>query len=228
MNIGGLRKCSLVDYPGKPCAVLFTQGCNFRCPYCHNPQLVDPARFEEPLNPETVGAFLDRRQGQLEAVTLSGGEPTLQPDLAGTAAALRQRGFAVKLDTNGSSPRVLGELLSRGLLDFVAMDLKAPPGRYSEIAGVAVNEDAITQSTRLIRESGVDHEFRTTWIPGLLSGNDIVSIARTIPGARRFAVQHCRPGDTLSPLPEEPQAETSLSSSQRAAIADLGIPFTCR
>lgn len=129
MKIGGLQKLSLIDYPEKISAVIFTQGCNFRCPYCHNPQLVDVKLYQPCLEEKDIFRFLENRRGRLDAVVITGGEPALQDDLIPFIMDIRRLGFAVKLDTNGSRPRVLERLLRDGLVDFIAMDVKAQIGR---------------------------------------------------------------------------------------------------
>ena len=133
MKIGGLLKFTLIDFPGRPAAVVFTQGCNFRCRYCHNPELVYPHMFAEPVAEEEIDAFLKRRQGTLEGIVVSGGEPTLHEDLPQFLAKLKGMGYATKLDTNGTRPEVLKQLIQGKLLDFIAMDLKAPLEKYSLI-----------------------------------------------------------------------------------------------
>ena len=167
MRIGGLQKLSLIDYPGKPSAVIFTQGCNFRCRYCHNPQLVYPERFCEPLAFDQVYTFLRGKRRLLEGVVFSGGEPTLQPDLAEVVGEVRSLGFAVKLDTNGSNPDVLAEVLP--LLAYLAMDIKAPFGpAYSRVCGVTVDMYDIRRSILLVRAAGIPYQFRTTFHPEYL------------------------------------------------------------
>jgi pyruvate formate lyase activating enzyme len=167
MKIGGYVPCSLSDYPGRLAAVVFTQGCNWRCPWCHNPALVYPERFTAPLAEETVFARLAARRAKLDGVVVTGGEPTLQPDLAAFLGRVKALGFLVKLDTNGSRPRIVRELLSAGLLDFVAMDVKAPWPRYAEAAGAAVEAETLAETIALVRGSGVEHQLRTTRWPGL-------------------------------------------------------------
>jgi pyruvate formate lyase activating enzyme len=199
MKIGGIHKCSLIDYPGKICTILFAQGCNFRCPYCHNPQLVAPELYDDPLRQERIFDFLLQRRGKLDAVTISGGEPTLQPGLTAFIRRIKDLSFAVKLDTNGSRPDVLRELISGELLDFIAMDLKAPLARYADVVGTPVATDAIRESIRLIMESGVEYEFRTTWVPGLLSPGDLTEMAQAVQGAARYVIQRFVPDRTLDP-----------------------------
>jgi len=164
MKIGGFVKSSLVNYPGKVAAVIFTQGCNFRCPYCHNPKLVYPELFTNPIPWEEVFDFLKKRRDLLEGVVLCGGEPTLQEDLLESVLKLRSLGYAVKLDTNGSNPEVLARVLP--YLDYVAMDIKAPFGpAYRRACGTPVDDYDTRRSMLLIRASGSRYEFRTTAHP---------------------------------------------------------------
>lgn len=192
MKIGGLVKFTLIDFPGCPAAIVFTQGCNFRCRYCHNPELVYPHLFQEPVTEEEVKAFLVRRQGTLEGVVVSGGEPTLQPDLVRFMADLKALGYKTKLDTNGSQPNVLQELLDKKLVDFIAMDIKAPLDKYALITGVDANATILRKSMDLIRQSGVEYEFRTTYDTEVLTDADIASISQLTQG-KNFRVQECLP-----------------------------------
>lgn len=193
MRVGAFSPLSLSDDPGRVSALVFVVGCNLRCPFCHNHELVLPELAPQgpTLAADAVLAKLRERNGFLDGVVVSGGEPTLQPDLGSFLAAVREAGLRTKLDTNGSRPEVLGALLARGLLDYVAMDVKAPPSRYAEYAGVAVDVGAIEASMRTIRESGIDYEFRTTVAPGLGEA-DLVEIAEWILGARRYMLQPFR------------------------------------
>lgn len=189
LEIRGLLKTSLIDYPGEICATLFTGGCNLRCPFCHNSELVlDPVGL--PLYDEAeVMDFLSRRSGLLGGVCISGGEPSLQEDILDFAAAVKSAGFKVKLDTNGTRPRVLHDLLHEGLLDYVAVDIKAPREKYNLLAGVEVDYGAVAGTVALLRENQVEHEFRTTFVPGLLDKDDIVTIAEALTGCRRYVIQ---------------------------------------
>lgn len=162
MRIGGCQKTSLVDFPGKVAAVVFAQGCDFRCPWCHNRQLVDPDRFGPGIPVDDVFRHLAARVGKLSGVVVSGGEPTLQPGLADFFGQVRALGFSTKLDTNGSRPGVVEGLVSRGLLDFVAVDLKAPWDRYDEACGKEVDADALRGTIAILRSSGIAHQLRTT------------------------------------------------------------------
>ena len=200
MIIGGLQKFSLIDYPGKISAILFTRGCNFRCPYCHNPELVDPQRYAEPWQEEEFWAFLQSRTQKLDAVVVTGGEPTLQEDLQPFLEKIRKMGFLIKLDTNGSNPDVLKDLLSANLVDYIAMDIKAPLEKYSEVTKVPVDKTDIEESIALIKQSTVDHEFRTTIARNILSREDIVNIAKMLQGEKVFILQRCVPTKILDPL----------------------------
>ena len=212
MKIGGLQKVSLIDYPGRISAVVFTQGCNFRCPYCHNPGLVP---FDPPgilLPEEDVFSFLEKRRGRLDGVTISGGEPTIQTDLGSFLKKVKFLGYPVKLDTNGSAPGILEDLLAGGLLDYVAMDVKAPPGKYGKLSGSAVPFSRIRESADILRSSGVSYEFRTTVIPSLLNEEDLVNMLEAIGPAGRFVFQRFVPSKTLDP---------SLAKERESNIGEL-------
>jgi pyruvate formate lyase activating enzyme len=198
MKIGGLQKVSLIDYPGRISAIIFTQGCNFRCPYCHNPELVDPKLYQPCLPEKDLLEFLNTRRRKLDAVTITGGEPTLQDDLIKFIRKIRSMDFAVKLDSNGSRPDILETLIRNRLLDFIALDIKAPETKYSEVVKAKVSYDAIRDSIKLILSSGINHEFRTTVVTSLLLPKDICSIAREIAGARRYALQKFQRTKTLN------------------------------
>lgn len=184
MHIGGIQKSSLLDYPDKISAIVFTQGCNFRCGYCHNPELIVIKK-----KPDNFGffQFLEKRKGKLDGVVITGGEPCLQADLHDFIKQIRKMGFCVKLDTNGSMPDVLKQVISD--VDYVAMDIKAPVEKYGEITKVNVNTDKIKESIKLIMESGVDYEFRTTVIKSQLNLKDFENIGKLIKGAKRYYLQ---------------------------------------
>jgi len=200
MIIGGFQKFSLIDYPGKICAIVFTQGCNFRCPYCHNPELVDPNLFLPPISEEEIFAFLEKRKGKLDAVEITGGEPTLHQDLIEFIRKIKGMGFLVKLDSNGTNPDVIREAIKNKLVDYLAMDIKAPLEKYKEITGVDVDTDKIKYNIKLIMNSGVDYEFRTTIVKSLLSKDDIVKIGELIKGAKLYILQKFTPSKTLNSL----------------------------
>ncbi|MCL5808915.1 MAG: anaerobic ribonucleoside-triphosphate reductase activating protein [Deltaproteobacteria bacterium] len=189
MKIGGLQRVSLNDYPGKICATVFTQGCNFRCPYCHNPELVDPGQYGPVIPEEEVLSFLDKRRGKLEAVTVTGGEPALQGDLGEFLGALKKRGYLVKLDTNGSNPDTLSTMIDRRLVDYIAMDIKGPLDRYGQIASVKADTSRIRRSIQLVTTSGIEHEFRTTVVRSQLDLDDLLSMAKLIKKASPYVLQ---------------------------------------
>jgi pyruvate formate lyase activating enzyme len=176
MLIGGLLKFSLIDYPGKVAAVIFTQGCNYRCPFCHNSELVLPERFNPQINVDDVMSFLTQRKGQLQGIVITGGEPTLHPDLKSFIRRIKDLGFLVKLDTNGSRPEVLREIFEEKCVDLVAMDIKSSLSGYCKATGVQADLDAIKSSIALIKSSGIQHIFRTTVLKGIVSDEDIRQI----------------------------------------------------
>jgi len=189
MNIGGIQKFSLIDYPEKIAALLFTQGCNFRCPFCHNPELVLPEKFGPLIREEDIFAWLQKRRGQLEGIVVTGGEPTLHSDLPEFMAKIKALGFSLKLDTNGSNPQMLGKLINSGLVDFVAMDVKAPLNKYSTLCGTGCDLLAIKESIELIISSGLKHQFRTTLVRPLLEYDDVAEIMELIRGSKSFRIQ---------------------------------------
>jgi pyruvate formate lyase activating enzyme len=197
MKIGGLQKTTLIDYPGKIGAIVFTMGCNFRCPYCHNPELVDETagRIEE----DVVLAFLEKRKGLLEAVTVTGGEPTVHDDLIPFMQKLKAVGYLVKLDSNGTHPDVLRTAIREKCVDYIAMDMKSPLQTYGGTVARPVDIEKIRESITLLIEDTVDYEFRTTVVKSLLSPEDIRSIGEDIRGAKRYFLQKFVPTKTLNP-----------------------------
>ena len=191
VDVKGFVSISLLDYPGRISSVLFAGGCDFRCPYCYNTDLVlnpqeIPTIPEEELL-EDISKRLD--SGLIDGVVVTGGEPTLSPDLPRLLRVIKSMGASVKLDTNGTRPQLLEAILRRNLTDYVAMDYKAPLGRYSDLAGVNVDTEAIRLSAQLLLGGKIDYEFRTTVHPGLLDVEDLLQIIREIKGAKRYAVQ---------------------------------------
>ncbi len=182
LRIGGYVPCSLSDFPGRIAAVVFTQGCNWRCPWCHNAALVYPEQFTPPIPVGDILARLANRRGKLDGVVVSGGEPTLHAGLPDFLRQVRALGFATKLDTNGSHPEVVRALLAARLLDYVAMDLKAPWSRYAEATGSPVDLGALTETLALLRSSGIEHQLRTTRWPGLAEP-DFAEIAQIATGS---------------------------------------------
>ncbi len=199
MIIGGIQPCSLIEYPGKTCAVLFTRGCNFRCAYCHNPELVLPEQYANPQSLTDIYSFLERRKGKLDAVCITGGEPTQHTDLIALLRTIRDMGFLIKLDSNGSRPDMLQEIIDRALVDYLAMDVKAPLDAYERIVGWRVPPAVLQRSIDLIIHSGCDHEFRTTIAAPYTTIDDLRAIARTITGAQRYYLQPFRVSKHLNP-----------------------------
>lgn len=189
MRIGGLQTSSPSAFPGKVALVVFCQGCNLRCPYCNDSSLVVPNCFGPPISKEDVLEAIDRRRDRIDAVVVSGGEPTVQGDLAAFLRDLRATGLALKLDTNGTRPDVLHALLRDDLVDFVAMDLKAPLTAYAQAVGRPVRAEWIRRSVWLLRNSGVEHEFRTTAVPGMHTVRELKLIVEMINGADCYAIQ---------------------------------------
>ncbi|HNU96437.1 MAG TPA: anaerobic ribonucleoside-triphosphate reductase activating protein [Candidatus Magasanikbacteria bacterium] len=214
MKIGGLQKFSMIDYPDKIACIVFTQGCNFRCPYCHNPELVKPEMFGESLSEEEFFDFLKERVGKLDAVSITGGEPTLQYDLIEFIKKIRDLGFLIKLDTNGTNPDMLKEIIDQKLVNYLAMDIKAPFSKYEEITKMPVNIEKIKQSVEMIKSSGIDYEFRTTLVKKLLSPEDIEQIGRDIAGAKQYFLQKFVSTKTVDEkvLNEETYSEEELEN----------------
>ena len=200
MHIGGLQKSSLVDYPGKLSSVIFFSGCNFDCPYCHNPELARGCTTcPADLTTANICHFLEQRQGFLDGVVVSGGEPTLQNDLADLCRKIKGLGYPLKLDTNGSRPRVLEHLIDEKLVDYIAMDLKTDPILYKSYIKPDCGSDPILASIRILMESGIDYEFRTTCVKPIVTLETIENMSHIIQGARLYALQRFRNNDVLHP-----------------------------
>ena len=202
MLIGGLQRTTLIDYPGKIAATVFTLGCNFNCPFCHNPELVDAEKIKnQPAIKEKVFFdFLESRKKLLEAICITGGEPTIHEDLVDFIGKIKEKGFLVKLDTNGSRPKVLAELFQRNLLDFVAMDIKSSLKKYCQAVNGQIKQQDILRSIDLIKNSGKEYEFRTTIVPGLINKEDIREIGQLLNGSESFVLQQFEIGKNLNDL----------------------------
>ncbi len=187
MNIGGFQTLTLSDYPGICSAIAFTQGCNFCCDYCHNKQLI--ARSCEPDNTRQVLDLLKERVRHIDGLVISGGEPTIHQDLPEFISRVRELGLKVKLDTNGSNPDMLERLFTENMLDFVAMDIKATPEKYQQVIGIDFPYDIIRQSIGIIAQSGIDAIFRTTFLPEILTKEDLTIIASIVPDNCKYIVQ---------------------------------------
>lgn len=227
MLIAGMVRCSFIDYPGRPAAVLFLHGCNLRCPYCHNPDLVTgmPSRW---LELTTVMDFLATRRGQLGGVVVTGGEPTLHRDLNVLLGAIRALEFPIKLDTNGSRPQVLRSLLANGLLDYIAMDLKDEPDDPCPSTGRVIPAHHVRASIACIRDSGLDHEFRTTVHTPRHDRARLLRMASELHGGRRWWLQRYRPARTLDPTFTGQSPDPALLTAVAAAVSAEGLPTAWR
>jgi len=222
MHLGGLQKNSLVDYPGKLSSVIFFSGCNFDCPYCHNPQLARGcAVCPTDLTAANICDFLQKRQGFLDGVVVSGGEPTLQNDLADLCQKIKGFGYPVKLDTNGSRPGVLKNLIDKKLIDYIAMDLKTDPVLYQSYIKPDCGPDPLLASIRIVMESGIDYEFRTTCVKPIVMLDTVENISHLIQGARLYALQRFRNREVLHPEffggPENEYSDEELMELKAAA-----------
>lgn len=231
MLIKGIQKTTLLDYPGRVASIIFLGGCNFRCPYCQNPSLVNGFDALPTIPEGEVLEFLKGRRKWLDGVCVSGGEPTLHEDLPAFISKVKEEGLLVKLDTNGSNPGMLEKLLGEGLLDYVAMDIKAPLHRYAEVARVKVDMDDIKKSVEIIQRSGVEYEFRTTVVPRLIGEKDVREIANWLEGSKKYYLQQFRNHETLdkeykklsSYQPEELQGFASLVSKSFEVCGVRGV-----
>jgi len=242
MLIGGLQKFSLLDYPERVSAIVFTQGCNFRCQFCYNPMLVWPAKVgkskyvrafiresgqtagQQKVHPaikeDDLFVFLESRAGKLDAVVVTGGEPCLQPDLPEFVRKIKNLGFLVKLDTNGSYPEMLARLLEENSIDYLAMDLKAPEEKYKEVTGIKANFKNITKSVKLIMRSGLPYEFRTTVVPGLIDKEDIADMGKIIKGADKWYLQNFKSNIKL--VGRNLEGKVPYNARQMKEMAEIG------
>lgn len=203
MLIGGIHTLTLLDFPGKVACLVFTAGCNMRCGYCHNAEFVLPEEIKKLQNdfipPEKIYSFLETRKGLLDGVAITGGEPTIHADLPDFIRKIKEMGFLVKLDTNGTNPEMLEALFAEKLLDYVAMDVKASQGKYDTMTGVNNNLEKIKKSRDLIMNSGVDYEFRTTVVKGCHDEAEIDQIAQFCKGTPQYTLQNFRSVKVLDP-----------------------------
>ncbi len=222
MLIKGIQKTSLIDFPGKIATTLFLDGCNFRCPYCYN---IDLVLCSEKLKSYTEGEiieFLRLRKKFIDGVCLTGGEPCLHPELKSFIAKIKSLDLLVKLDTNGTNPEMLRELIQERLVDYIAMDIKAPLGKYEKTVDASVDADNIKKSVELVRGSGIDYEFRTTVVPRLFSKEDALAIGKWLKGSKRYYLQQFRSGKTLD---KSFQNEKSYTPDELNAMAKVLKPF---
>ena len=187
MRIGGLQKTSLLDYPNTVSAIIWTIGCNFKCPFCYNPNLVNDTIDD--ISEDEVFSFLKKRKNILDGLSISGGEPLLQPDIVDFITKVKNLGYLVKIDTNGSYPEKLQELIDKNLIDYIAMDIKAPKEKYNKITGMKIDIRRIEKSIEIIQKSNLSYEFKTTFVPDLLVKEDIIAIAQWIKGSHTYYLQ---------------------------------------
>lgn len=227
MIIAGFQSLSLLDYPGIIASIVFTQGCIFRCPYCHNPQLVPRAASLPTISDKEVFAKLLQHQKMIEGVCITGGEPTIHPDLPDFIRELKRMRFLVKLDTNGINPPMVKQLFDERLVDYIAMDLKQTWDKYDQVvqAGVGHVVENCKQTYELISRSGVQHEFRTTIYSGLHTESDIIEMGARLPEGERYILQPIRYGGTLDPeLKQLPSLDVErISRGLKALRPDLEI-----
>ncbi len=221
MKIGGLLKFSLIDYPGKISAVIFTQGCNFRCPYCHNPELVLPEHFCEPFSEEKIFEFFAKRVGQIEGIVVTGGEPTMQKDLIEFLEKVKAMGLLIKLDTNGSNPQVLKKALDLNLVDYVAMDIKAPLEKYAQLTDLKDCAASISKSINIILDSQIDHEFRTTLAKPIVPEEDLPKMASLVKGAKRYRLQRFIARSSILDNTLSEESQENLSEQDVARLQGL-------
>jgi pyruvate formate lyase activating enzyme len=199
VNVKGIYRTSLIDYPGAISAVVFSGGCNLRCRFCHNPELATDDSSLDTVSDSDILAFLATRKRLLDGVVISGGEPTLRENLPEFCEALKSLGFKVKLDTNGSDPAKVAALLSKNLIDYIALDLKTSPEKYPSVTGSSLSFDSVLSTLDIIRSSSVDYEVRTTCVPGVVTMDDLVLICNRIGKVKTYYLQQFRPESTLDP-----------------------------
>ena len=222
MQICGLQKVTLIDFPGKVACTVFLGGCNFRCPWCYSKELVLPQNIalQPKISEKQFFDFLKTRQELLAGVVVCGGEPTIHKELPQFVKKIKKMNFLVKLDTNGSNPRALQRLLKDRLLDYVAMDVKAPQAKYREAAGVTIDGADIAKSIEILKASKIDFEFRTTVVPTIHTKEDIIRIAKWLSPAKKYYLQNFLPIKTVSQAFEEkrPYSNEDLLDIQKAIV----------
>lgn len=222
--IGGFQKTSLLDYPQKIACIVFTTGCNFKCGYCHNPELSANGMNKEGavIDLPSFFTFLDKRKGKLDGVVITGGEPTLQKGLYQFIFEIKNMGFCVKLDTNGSNPELLRQLIEDKLVDYVAMDIKAPMDKYHDVIKTKIPLDNIYQSIKILLENKIDYEFRTTVVKEQLNFDDFKKIGELINGANKYFLQKFIPSKTLD---ESFMMCSTYSDAEFSEIKEILSPF---
>nr|MBD3359328.1 anaerobic ribonucleoside-triphosphate reductase activating protein [Candidatus Buchananbacteria bacterium] len=222
IKIGGWQKVTLIDYPGKLAASVFLVGCNFLCHYCHNPELIKVEPDKKYLSNQAFFDYLKKRQGILEAVCVSGGEPLLFPEVIDFLQKIKKLDYKIKLDTNGTSPDFLQELIDKKLINFIAMDVKASLENYSQVCGVKVDINKIQKTIKLIMNSGLNYEFRTTVLPKFHNLEEIEKIAKIIKGAKIYFLQNFNNKITLNP---DLANEQSFSGQELQKLKKLALKY---
>lgn len=221
MRIGGLQRLTLIDYPGRVACTVFLFGCNFKCPWCYSPELVLPEEKKEDygISEEEFFSFLRKRKGKLEAVVVCGGEPTIYKELSSFIEKIKEEGFLVKVDTNGSNPKALKNLVKEDLVDYIAMDIKLPLSSYKEVAGEEFDENKIRESIEFLLQEKIDYEFRTTVVPGIHGKEEIKEIGKEIKGAKTYFLQNFLPEKTIdkSLLKTKPFSPEDLDELKKVA-----------
>jgi pyruvate formate lyase activating enzyme len=238
MRIGGLEKLSLIDYPGELSAVIFTIGCTFRCPFCYNPMLVlssdrngnsslpqgeETEQGHTLLEEDDLFLFLKGRQGKLDAMVISGGEPTLQADLPEFIHRVRVLGYKIKLDTNGTNPAMLKKLLAEKLVDYLAMDLKAAPSGYEKATGTKFNFEKIKESVKIIMQSNLPYEFRTTCVPGYINEKSVAEMGELINSADKWYLQNFKSDTEL--IDKSLKGRFGFNSAEMKKFATIGRKY---
>lgn len=232
MLISGVQKFTMLDYPDRTAAIVFTPGCNMRCKFCHNKEFVLPQEIKKIagsfVSESSILHFLDTRKGLLDGVVISGGEPTLQKDLRAFIEKVRAKGFLVKLDTNGHRPEVVKELLDAALLDYIAMDVKTLPQNYNDLVGAGDFEKTIPESIEIIKKSGIAYEFRTTMIKEIHTPEIIEEMVGILAGSEKYYIQTFRPKNTLDPTfekyhPFEPSEMKEICQKFAQVVDEVGI-----
>ncbi|MBP5204567.1 anaerobic ribonucleoside-triphosphate reductase activating protein [bacterium] len=222
MLIGGLEKTSLLDYPDKISCIIFTYGCNLRCPYCHNPELVID-NIDKDVRPEYVLEFLKERIGKLDGVVITGGEPLIQEDILQFMEQIKKIGYSIKLDTNGLLPDKLQQAIDKKLVDYIAMDIKYPKAEYLSKTGIKDIEDRITKSIKIIKKSHLPYEFRTTYVKGIHTMKSAESICKMIKGCRLYYIQNFRSGKSIDNTLDATNSFTQEELQEILAIAQKYI-----
>jgi pyruvate formate lyase activating enzyme len=245
MIIGGMQKFSLLDYPGHVSAIIFTQGCNFRCGFCYNPMLVWPREVSEVKNKSALKKenkagnekgqylkeddlfrFLKARKGKIDGVVISGGEPTIHKDLPEFIKKIKKAGFKVKLDTNGSNPLMLKNLIKEDLIDYIAMDIKSSKDKYEKAIGKKIDFNKIKKSVKIIMDSGLPYEFRTTLVRGVAGKDEIKKAGRIIKGAEKWFLQSFNPD--LDLLDKEYKKIKKYNWKEMEEMREIGEKFVKR